>query len=383
MAAGDYDDNLVNQQRRAEDIFNTPGEGLIYKPNVGTVAALIKETTAKINTAYNGTKKEVIEVFFDIPVLASGVQNAISSCTITGVEPENSSVEYQLARARQVDNGGGASGFSINERKFETSMSEANNMVAKNKLRHEKTLLEDLNTRSVAVLDTLANKTNLIDAGWDGISELVDSVTADVCIPPVDWTIDGIFPKVWEIANRLQMVSPFIIDYAALTALRYKMTKGLTGEDAKRANNMLEDFRYYTDMQGVAALGKKKFFLVDRGIFAYLNRPDWFNTVPEARPSDTWTWSEVLTAMNADMNGTGPIGPLLFSVDGDPVNLRMDWRMQRTCSTRREFMQKFEPTLNADLVKAPVNPATADGLGGNNYTGIVAFQCNASPTPAS
>jgi hypothetical protein len=370
-----YNSQLVEQQILAQELYPVAGEKSIYAPRIGALQAVAKETTSRLDALYSDPeKKKSIKVYYDIPYCTGDVDNAGSSCDITGTEPDSSSVTYSLSRTRS------AAPFAINERKFETSMHSANEFVVKNTLIQEKKLLEDLNARIAAVINTTGNLTYLGDTGWDGIVEKVDTTDKNIYVPASMWTISGIGQLVEEIAARSMMLDPYIISGRALWALMFQArhTVGDKGDtDRNIAAGVLG--RTYFDLTLDATLGAEKFFLIDRGILTILNRPDWDNTVPEQRPDDTVTYKRALAAANAEM-----VGPIMLNTQGGAVNLEVDVRMKRKCSARTEYTQHHALDLSADVVKAPTNTCTAEWLGtGNVYTGIFAFQCGTPANPAS
>lgn len=369
-----YTGQLVAQQLLAEQIFADAGKKLIYTPRIGALAAVVKETTSRINEAYSSPSKEkVIQLFHHVPFCSGSVGDAGSSCDITGTEPDSDSTNYTLTRTRS------AAPFAINERKFETSMHEANTFVAENRLIQEKKLLEDTNTRTHAVINTTANKTNLIDAGWSGISDRVDAVDRDICISPSKWTIGGIAPLIEQTAARLMMNDPYVIDSGSMWELLYNVRHDQAKDQGKADMSRIGSLRLYMDWQmSVTHGGTQRFFLIDKGILSLLNRPDWTNTVPEDRPDDTQTWQQTVVSANGE-----ELGPIMLNTLGEAVSLKADVRFKRKCATRTEYTQHWAMDLSADLVLAPTNTCTEEVLGtGNVYTGIVGFRCG-DPTPAS
>lgn len=367
-----YNNQLVAQQLLAEQIMADAGKKMIYTPRIGALHAVVKETTSRINQEYSDPeKKKTIQLFHHVPYCTGDVADAGTSCDITGTEPDSASTNYTLSRTRTAPE------FAINERKFETSMHQANTFVAENRLIQEKKLMEDLNARVHAFLNTTGNKTNLELAGWEGISDRVDTTSKDIFIDPSKWTISGIAPLVDEVAARLMMNDPYIIDSGSLWNLLYNVrhdqAKDQGKADASRLGGAMS--RLYMDWQMAATMSNvQKFFLVDRGILAILNRPDWDNTVPQDRPSDTQTWKQQILHANGE-----EFGPIMLNQNGEAVRMWADVRVKRKCSERTIYTQHYAMDLSADVVKAPVNTCTADLIGAN-YTGIVPFRCGANPT---
>lgn len=364
-----YNNQLVASQMLLEEIWNDPSKKIMYTPRIGTLAAVAKETTARINEEYsNQEKKKTLQLFYDIPYCTGTVADAGTDCAISGTEPDSTSANVTLSRTRS------APAFAVNERKFETSMHRLPEFIANNRLIQEKKALEDLNARCAALLNTVNWKTDLSLAGWSGISDRVGSTTKDILIDPAKFTIGGIAPLVEQVAARLQMTDPFILDSGALWDILYNAKHNTPTDqgkaDAMRLGGVFS--RVYMDWQMAAAQdAQQRFFLIDRGILAILNRPDWMNTSPENRPDDTQTWSTILQASNGE-----ELGPIMLNTQGQPVRLKADIRTQRKCSTRTEYTQHWALDLSADMVKAPTNTCTSELLGsGKVYTGIVGFRC--------
>lgn len=363
MAATDYDNLLVQRQFLAEQMFANPNKpGLL--PHIGALAAVAKETTKagiKLNTEFNTEKKQEVEVHWIESRRSGSVGDASTACDITGTEPQSQKKTYTLTRKR------GFVPLQLNRRKFETSLHKLDEAFAEDNLLQQKFLLEDLNERTHTFLNTNANKTNLADAGWSGISELVDPATFDVLIHPAEFTINGAFALFNKTARRLGMIDPYLITGGALDRMLYDMSKDKKAGEELRVN----DFRVYLDWAMDGTLSTEKVFLIDRGVLAYLNRPDWSNTTPMDASDDRKVWqAPIFLADTPDSRFS--IGTEAKS--GLSVGLTMDVDFQLDCESRTEILEKTRYILTADIVRAPDTDRDQAAIGGNPYTGIVAFR---------
>lgn len=363
MAATDYDNLLVQRQFLAEQMFANPNKpGRL--PRIGALAAVARETTesgVRLNTEFNTEKKQEVEVHWPEPNCGDSVADASTSCDITGTEPQSQKKTYTLTRSR------GYTPIKLNKRKFETSIHKMNELFAADNLIQQKKLLEDLNARTHTFINTNANKTDITDAGYSGLSELVDPSTLDILIHPSEWTINGVFSIFHETASRLGMLDPFLITGGALNRMLYDLVKDKKAGEELRVN----DFRVYMDWTMDGTLGTEKVFLIDRGVLAYLNRPDWFNTTPEDAGDDRKVWQAPIFLADTP-NSRFSIGN--GAKDGLPVGLTMDVDFQLGCDSRKEITESTRYILNADIVRAPDTDCDAEAIGGNPYTGIVAFR---------
>lgn len=359
MAATDYNNMLVRRQFMADEKFANPNEpGLA--PHIGALAMVAAEQGAnKINTEFNTEKLQEVELHYKELDCDATVSDASTSCDIDGVEPQTQKKTYSLNRRRQP------AGLKLNMRKFETSMHEADEMFAGDSLLKQKLLLEDLNKRVHAVLDTTANKTDISDAGYGGLSDLVDSTSKDILIHPSEFTPGGVFPIFWEVASRVGMVDPVLLTGGAMARMLYDLLKDKKPGEVARHN----DFRIYMDYSMDTTLGVEKVFMVEKGVLAILNRPDWFNRTPKLVADDRRVWSrDVVVADTVQSKfaiGTG--------LNGKAVTLQMDVEHQLGCNSRTEPLEFTRYILNADIVRTPDSDCSATAIGGNPYTGIVGF----------
>lgn len=346
---------LVKVQLEAENVFKNLDEPAL-KPRIGALAAVMAESkSVRLNPIYsNNEKKRTVEVWF--PVLdcdPASVSDCPTDCVLNYAEVDTTSKQYALTRCR---NGG----FSMPERAWETNPLNATNVAAKATLMEEKKLVEDLNQRVHAVLNTPANLTPYDDGRYP-----LDGPSVTVQIPAAHAT-SRIFSYLSRVAQRIGMVDPYLIYGGALWELYQDINLSITDPNGQSNARKAALIRGYGDFTMDATLGAEKFFLVEANVLAILNRPDWTNTAPRLIGGDLNVWQKTVTVANT------PIG---VGLDGAPVSLKLDVRAVQACQNRNDVKRQWAFDLNADVVLAPADACANDYVpGGGPYTGIVAFE---------
>lgn len=353
--------DLVKQQFQAEEIFkaaNKPERRL----NLGALALVGALTTSKINDQFNEAKKRSVELVWPEVNCDHTVTTTATDCDITATEPEDDSQEYTLNRTRQAEP------FKISDRKFESSVLDADIMVAENVIQQEKALVTDFNARIHTLVNTPANKTDISDAGYGVLSDNVDPTSKDILIHPAQWTMGGIAPIMYEVASRLGMKRPTLLTGGALFRMAYDIWKDKLPGDVARFG----DFEAYLDWSMDGTLGGEKVFMVDEGVMAILNRPDFMNTTPLKKAKERTVWSRDMIVVDGGESRFA-VGTSLKS--GLPVRMKVDVEHQIVCNSRKEDFHAYRYALAADLAFAPRTECSATAIGGNPYTGIVGFAC--------
>lgn len=344
---------------------NKPSE----QPHMGALAAVVAETTATIDQKYSDPEKlRTNRVFWINGICASADIDGNPGCTMDASELTTGSKTYTLTRNKHRK-------FAVPYRDFETSVFERIEPMVKGLRLDEKGLLEGLNTRVQSFINDPANLTNYAIGNY-----VVDPSDNTVVIAPELWT-----PRVLGIATRyakqIGMLDPFIISGAALYDMLYDAKKDEGMETNIGSAARIRDHRIYVDFTMDSTLETEKFFLIERGALAILNRPVWKNNTPISlddvnNNSGRLAWNMTGSAMNT------PIG---VGLDGKPVTMKFDRHVQRICTDGTDFKDVHATGLRADIVRRPDDDCSDDATlnGGtftDKYTGIVAFKCG---NPAS
>lgn len=355
-----FNNQLVEAQFRAAQIWEATKTDPSKQPRINALAAIMAESTARIDNTYSDPeKKRTNRVFWMNRRCAETPETGRPGCDLDYNELDAGSKTYSLTRVIH-------DGFKVPFRDFETSVFQRTEVEAEGIVDTEKKLFEAFNARVHAVLN---DPTNLTSIALGGLT--VDPTSKSVIVPPEMWTA-----KVLGIATRyskqIGMNDPYIISGAALYDILFDVKKddGMEMNIGKAAR--VRDHRIYLDFTLDSTLSAEKFFLIDKGVLAVLNRADWKNTTPiSIDGASRLAWSKTSTVMNT------PIG---VGIDGKPVSFKIDRHTQRTCVSGVDFVDQHGFALNADVVKMPdadctddatINGGTYDG----KYTGIVAFEC--------
>lgn len=355
-----FNNQLVEAQFRAAEIWAATKNDPSKMPRIGALAAVLAESTARIDNTYSDPeKKRTNRIFWMNRRCTDTPEVGRPGCDLDYNELDAGSKTYSLTRVIH-------DGFKVPFRDFETSVFQRTEVEAEGIVDTEKKLFESFNSRVHAFINDPANLTVYPIGGYN-----VDSADNTVIITPEMWT-----PRVLGVATRyakqIGMADPFIISGAALYDILFDVKKdeGMEMNIGKAAR--VRDHRIYVDFTMDGTLAEEKFFLIDKGVLAFLNRADWKNTAPMTIDgASRMAWSKTSTVMNT------PIG---VGIDGKPVSFTIDRHTQRTCVSGVDFVDQHGFALNADIVKMPDADCTDDATinGGTyegKYTGIVAFKC--------
>jgi hypothetical protein len=360
-----FNNQLLAAQLRAEANWEAMKKDPSKMPRVNALAAVMAETTARINQVYSDPeKKRNAQLFWLKRNCSQAVVDGAVGCTLDFDPLTFGSQTYSLTRKKNQ-------GFSNGFREYETSMFNRVEVEAEGIIATEKVLFEDLNTRVHAVLNDPANLTNYSAGGF-----VVDPTDNTIVISPERWT-PRLMGTVTMFAQRLGMMDPYIISGNALYDMLYDTKKDAGMEVNIGAAARMRDHRIYIDWTLDATLaGEEKFFLIERGALAVLNRESFKNRTPLSLTDindngGRLAWSKPSTIMNT------PIG---VGIDGKPVTLTIDRSAMRTCVNGEDFLDQHGFQLNADIVRMPDADCTEDasvngGEFSGKYTGILAFKC--------
>lgn len=359
---------LVDLQLRAEqiwaDAFSPNNPQPSEQPHIGALAAILSESTARIDQAYSDTEKQRNIKLYWLNGLCSGEEEDGSpGCTFSAPQATWGEKAYTLTRNKHLK-------FAVPYRAFETSVFTRVETGAKNQVHREKQLLEGFNTRVHSFLNDPSNLTNYAIAG-----NPVDPTDNTVVIAPERWN-----PKVFSLAKRyamqIGMRDPYIISGAALWDIMDNV-KNDTGMNDNVGNvNRLRGHRVYFDLTLDATLGgEEKFFMIDRGALSVLNRPK-FGPTPISlddinNNSGRLAWSYTSSVPNTSLG---------LALDGSPVGLKLDRHVYRACVNGEDFEDRHAIALSADVVRRPDDECSEDATinGGTftgAYTGVLAFKC--------
>jgi hypothetical protein len=360
-----FNNQLLAAQLRAEALWDAMKGDPSKMPRINALAAVMAETTSRINTTYSDPEKKRTNQLFWLKrnCTQAEIDGAVG-CTLNFDPLSFGQQTYTLTRKKHQ-------GFSNGFREYETSMFQRTESEAEGIIATEQLLFKGLNARVHAFINDPANLTNFSAGGF-----VVDPADNTIVISPERWT-PRLMGTVTMFAQRLGMIDPYIISGNALYDMLYdtKMDTGM--EDNIGKANRMKGHRIYLDWTLDSTLGgEEKFFLIERGALALLNRESFKNRTPISltdmnNTSGRLAWSKPSTVLNT------PIG---VGVDGKPVTLTIDRSAMRTCVDGEDFLDQHGFQLNADIVRMPDADCTDDAQinGGEfvgKYTGILAFKC--------
>ena len=355
-----FSGQLLEAQLRAAQIWEATKNDPSKTVHVNTLHALMSESTARIDAAYSDpVKKRNQRMFWINRRCGSAAVNGRPGCELDYDELANGNAVFTLDNPVH-------DGFSNPYRDYETSVFDRNEPEAEGIIEAEGNLFKKLNVRSHSYINDPTRLTNVTLPGFT-----VDPSDNTIIIPPQQWT-----SKVFGIATRfkhqLGMKDPFIISGNALWDIMFDAKKDVGMEENIGKAARIRDHRVYTDFTLDTTLGEEKFFLIDRGVYTFLNRPDWKNTTPISLDgAGRLVWSKTATV--------SPV-PNMVGVDGKPVTFKIDRHTQRTCVSGTDFLDQHGFSMNADIKKMPdadcTDDATLNGLSFvGKYTGAIAFKC--------
>lgn len=347
---------IVKIQQEAEKVFAAATNPAV-KPRIGALAGVMSEVgNTRINAAFSDpAKRRTVEVWF--PKLArgpGGTTDRAADCEPDYDPIDTQAVSYNVTRQKEE-------GFSNPMRAWETNPLEPLPIVAEATINEQKKLVEGLNARVHAFLGTPANLTPYDD----GVYTLA---TPDNIIEiPIAQKGPKIFSYMSRVANKLGMADPYLIYGGALWDLYQDISLSITDPTGQSAARKAALIRGYGDYNLDATLSDEPWFLIDKGVLAILNRPDFTNSLPKLLGGDRYAWVKDAIVVNT------PIG---VTRDGAPVRLKMDHYYNLTCVNGNDTNENYGFVLSADIVKAPTDASTTDYVpgGAGPYTGIVGFR---------
>lgn len=354
-----FSSQLVEAQFRADQVFKSGAAKPSQIPQINALSAIIKETTSLIDPNYSDPeKKRTNRLFWINRRCTEAPENGRPGCDLDYSALNAGSLTYTLNHPTN-------DGYKNSFREFETSFFQREEVDVQGIIDTEIKLLNGLNADLVTAV---ADPTNL--SNFSGFGFVVDPADNCVVIPPEKWT-----PRIMSIIKqyhmRLGMKDPFILSGNALWEMLYDVLKDQSMEMNKGNAARVQDYRIYLDWAMDGILEEEKFFLIEKGMWAILNRVDWKNTTPMEIGPMRMAWSKPSTVMPAAI-GVG--------VDGGPVQLKIDRHTQRACVDSTDFVDQNGFVLNAAPVRQPDDDCSDDatvngGTFSGKFTGAVGFKC--------
>lgn len=342
---------LLKMQVRAQGLFGE-AQGAQYRAQTGTIDMLLNEQTSTLNTEIqSGGKQRKVEVSWIIACSGS-VADTAADCNFATNAADSEVKEYDLTRSRSF-------GFSQPDGLFRRNVHNFEEAVAKSQLNCELKQVKDFNARCTTVINTLAGLgTNKFVATVDGgapgagfyAGQYEFNTTTNTTEIPASAMTPELFQYLRQVAYANGFVDPCLLHGFTLVPLIEKaLIEAQNAQNGAANATRVQLLRRYLDIElEVNLSGAPRFFMIDRGTFAMLNRAD-FTPTPEAynNGADIVQWKAPLTQY---------------------PSIEADYAYRTACVDKKNINHQWECMIPIDAVKNPVS-ACADG-----YTGVLAFE---------
>jgi len=229
-----------------------------YKANIDVVNALRSEQNANVAILQDGEKERDVKVTW-INSCSTVVEDCdADDCALDGAEMGTDSKVYSLSQCKQTK-------FTVDEMMQRTNVFNMSDIVAKNFLKADKALCEEIAASAVASVESFRGE-NLVT---DGPGQH-QAVSGDTEISAANWD-ETLIPYLYRAAIQNQFSNPFLLSGTNLWETQLLAQLNGANANGKGAAAMAKLIRSYFDLFNIDPANSPdlKTYMINRGSIAF------------------------------------------------------------------------------------------------------------------